>query len=189
MSYLTSRLPRRKFLKYAGGASATAVVPACAGSSAAPCDPSKDDCGEPNPPSAQVPLGTTLDTHHHVVPADYVDRLTNIGVDAGAGIPFPTWDPEMSLSVMDRQGIDAAVLSLSSPGTYFGDEAFATSLARDMNEYSATMVGDNPKRFGLFATVPQPLGDATAAEAVYALDTLGADGLMLLGASRHARIR
>ena len=53
-------------------------------------------------------------------------------------------------------------------------------MARRVNEYTANLVSQNGARFGNFATVPLPDVEAAAAEAVYALDHLHADGVVLL---------
>ncbi len=49
-----------------------------------------------------------------------------------------------------------------------------------MNEYGAEVVKDAPDRFGHFAGIPLPDVDAAVAEAVHALDTLHADGVVLM---------
>ncbi|WP_339651320.1 amidohydrolase family protein [Halopseudomonas pelagia] len=41
-----------------------------------------------------------------------------------------------------------------------------------------------PGRFGFFAVLPIPLAEASCKEAIYALDQLGADGVVLLGSTR-----
>lgn len=81
---------------------------------------------------------------------------------------------------MDQFGIAAAVTSISSPGVYVGDEASAISLWRTLNEYSARMVSEHSDRLGFFAILPMPLGEAAIEEAIYALDELQADGIVLL---------
>lgn len=81
---------------------------------------------------------------------------------------------------MDRNGIAAAVLSVSAPGTHFGDAAAARELTRRCNEASAELVAARPDRFGFFASLPLPDADGAAAEVAYALDELGADGVVLL---------
>src|SRR3990167_2110325 len=98
-----------------------------------------------------------IDVHHHAVPALYLDALAQIGIHGSGGIPFPKWTPEKSFNVMAFNKITSAVLSLSSPGTYFGDEDFAVRLARDVNEYLADVVQSHPDKFGFFATLPMPL--------------------------------
>ena len=34
---------------------------------------------------------------------------------------FPTWTPKQSIDVMDRGGVEKAMLSLSLPGVWLGD--------------------------------------------------------------------
>ena len=52
--------------------------------------------------------------------------------------------------------------------------------AREVNEYSAEVVAARPERFGFFATLTLPDVEGALAEARYALDTLLADGIVLL---------
>ncbi len=49
-----------------------------------------------------------------------------------------------------------------------------------LNRYTAEVVKERPARFGFFATLTLPDVDGALAEAAYALDTLGADGVILL---------
>lgn len=124
-----------------------------------------------------------IDVHHHAVPPLYVEALASIGVQGSGGMRFPNWSPQKSLNVMDFNNITTAVLSLSTPGTYFGDADFAVNLARQVNEYLALAVQEHPLRFGFFATLPAPLTSEAAAEAEYALDVLNADGVCLLASA------
>ena len=121
-----------------------------------------------------------IDIHHHIVPPEYVKALADIGVTESAGIPFPDWSAEKSLDVMDRLGIEAAITSISYPGVYFGDLAFARDLARRCNEISARLTSDHSQRFGAFAVLPLPDVKASLLELEYALDTLRLDGVTLL---------
>ena len=77
---------------------------------------------------------------------------------------------------MDRLGIAATLLAISSPGIHFGDDAAAARLARALNDEIAELVRERPTRFGLLACLPLPALGAALAELEYALDTLGADG-------------
>ena len=92
---------------------------------------------------------------------------------------LPQWDPRLALAMMDQLNIRTAMLSISSPGVHFGDDAAARKLARSVNEQGARTASDNPGRFGLFAALPLPDIDGAIAEATYALDELKADGVVV----------
>ena len=55
----------------------------------------------------------------------------------------------------------------------------AVKLARETNEFVASVVRDDPEHFGGFATMPLPDVDAALDELEYAYDTLGFDGVVL----------
>ncbi|MFF0740297.1 amidohydrolase family protein [Streptomyces sp. NPDC004111] len=124
-----------------------------------------------------------IDTHHHIVPPQYRDWLLSHGETAG-GLPVPRWDVDTDLAFMDSRRIQAAVLSVSTPGTHLGDDAEATTWARKVNDYAAEIVKDHPDRYGFFATLPLPHVDGALDEAARALDELGADGIVLLANHR-----
>lgn len=93
---------------------------------------------------------------------------------------MPAWSERSALKFMDRNDIQTGILSLSTPGVYFGDAVEARRWAREVNEYSAQVVAGRPERFGFFASVTLPDVEGALAEAEYALDTLQADGIALL---------
>jgi 6-methylsalicylate decarboxylase len=123
--------------------------------------------------AAKIPI---VDVHHHLAPPTYIADLKRRKV----GLP-PTleWTPEKSLADMDAAGVATAILSITTPGVWFGDAAAAAALARACNEYGAKLAADTPRRFGLFAALPLPDVDASLREIEYALDTLKADGIGL----------
>lgn len=121
-----------------------------------------------------------IDVHHHLLPPQYVKELAKVGVVESGGVPFPQWKPEDSLTMMDRQGIDTAFLSVSSPGLCFGNEAKIREMARLLNEFATQCQARWHERFGFFATLPLPDVEAALAEIAYALDVLHADGIGLL---------
>lgn len=122
-----------------------------------------------------------IDLHHHILPPAYVARMgeRRIGAPAPNGL-VPRWTVEHSLGVMDRLGIAKAVVSISAPGVWLGDSAASATLARQCNEDAAAMVADHPGRFGFFASLPLPDVQAALEELAYALDTLKADGVVLM---------
>ncbi|MGV4925762.1 amidohydrolase [Streptomyces sp. BHT-5-2] len=126
-----------------------------------------------------------IDVHQHIVPPVWADALAAHGLDSG-GWPIPAWSPDSAIAMMDRQGIATGVLSVTAPGVHLAGDAEARTLARAVNEYTAEVVKDRPDRFGHFAGIPLPDVDAALAEAVHALDTLDADGVVLMS-NAHGR--
>ncbi|MGA2952975.1 MAG: amidohydrolase family protein [Caulobacteraceae bacterium] len=121
-----------------------------------------------------------VDVHAHFLPEFYRAALIEAGHDKPDGMPaIPQWDPATALEVMDGLGVRTAFLSVSSPGVHFGDDAKARALARRVNEEGAQLRRDHPERFGYFASLPLPDVEAAVEEAVRALDTLGADGVII----------
>jgi 6-methylsalicylate decarboxylase len=126
-----------------------------------------------------------IDTHHHIVPPGYRKALEKSGIDAPGGRATPDWTRETALQAMDALGVGTGIASVSTPATTFMPAAAdAAALARDVNDHSADLAAGQPDRFGFFATVPMPHVDESVAEAVRALDTLNADGVVLL--ANHA---
>jgi len=121
-----------------------------------------------------------IDTHQHIVPDVYRAALGRIGVSGSGERAWPDWSVDSALDVMDRAGIETAMTSIASPGTYFGDIEFTKRLVRECNDASARLVRDRPRRFGAFALVPLPDVHAAVREVEYALDTLRLDGICLL---------
>jgi predicted TIM-barrel fold metal-dependent hydrolase len=122
-----------------------------------------------------------IDVHAHYLPEPYRAALLAAGHDRPDGFPHvPQWSVEEHVAAMDRLGIATSLLSISSPGVYFGDAAAARDLARETNEIGRRAVVDHPGRFGLFASLPLPDVDAAIAEIAYCCDRLDVDGFALL---------
>ncbi|WP_433065124.1 amidohydrolase family protein [Dactylosporangium sp. CS-033363] len=123
---------------------------------------------------------TIVDFHHHAPLASYVRRLTALGIQAQPGAPFPVWEPADSLAMMERLGIDLAVLSVASPGFWFGDQAFTTQLCRDTNDELTEVVRDGGGRFTAVACLPLPSVEAALAEVERVYDRPEFSGVGLL---------
>ncbi|UUU35809.1 amidohydrolase [Streptomyces sp. CA-210063] len=122
-----------------------------------------------------------IDVHAHLLPDFYVQQATAAGHTHPDGMgSWPSWSVQAHLDLMDRNGIETAMLSMSSPGVHFGDDKAARPLARRVNEYTAGLTRDHPGRFGNFASLPLPDVDGALEEIAYAFDELGADGVALL---------
>ena len=124
---------------------------------------------------------TIIDTHQHAVPDFYVKALESIGENASGERGLPEWTIEQSLDVMDRKGIRATVLSISSPGVYFGDIAFTKPLVTQCNDYMAGLMGNHPGQIGALGQVSLPDVESACRDVEYALDSLKLDGISLLG--------
>lgn len=118
-----------------------------------------------------------IDAHVHLIPDAYRDTLAERGFDR---YPMPPWSREGTLAFMDRHGIDAAVMSVSPPGVYFGDQGFANELAKICNTETAELVRSDPSRFAGLAHLPLPDPQAALDEIPHAFDELGLDGVILL---------
>ncbi|MFG3621440.1 amidohydrolase family protein [Nocardia sp. NPDC047654] len=130
-----------------------------------------------------APSGTyRIDLHAHFLPPDYRAALLEHGHVTIGGYPTPDWSPEQALAFMDYYGIQAQALSVSDPGVSFLRGKEAADMARYCNTYGAGLFRDHPERFGAFAVLPMPDIPASIAEAVYALDELRLDGVVLLSA-------
>lgn len=119
-----------------------------------------------------------IDIHAHFVTDGYIAAARTAGVEHPDGMPgWPEWSVEQHLDLMQRGGIAKSYLSVSSPGVHFGDDNAACVLAREVNEFGAQVRAKRPHQFGHFASLPLPDVGGSLAEAAYALDVLGSDGV------------
>jgi 6-methylsalicylate decarboxylase len=120
-----------------------------------------------------------IDVHQHVVPTFWAKELPTHGGDP-SGTVIPQWSPQSAIDMMDSQEIATGILSLTAPGVARWYKRERREMARRVNEYTADLVAKRPDRFGNFATLPLPDVDGAVRELEYALDTLQADGVILL---------
>lgn len=90
-------------------------------------------------------------------------------VDVGAG----------RIAQMDKDGIDVAVLSITSPGVQAFDAVTATRLAKDANDALAAAVKANPTRLAALAAVAPQYPAGAAQELERAIRTLGMKGFLI----------
>ncbi|KAB2376063.1 amidohydrolase family protein [Actinomadura montaniterrae] len=127
------------------------------------------------------PRNGRIDTHHHALPPDMKEWAVEHGLLPPEGGPdWGRWDLHKTLDTMDDLGIAAGVASAPAPSEAFRDRALAVSGPRVFNESLAGLVRDHPSRFGFFAYLPLLHVDIAIQEAAYALDELGADGVLLM---------
>ena len=125
-----------------------------------------------------------IDLHHHYFPPAFLEAQRDAAVrqnrPATLGGALESWSKARAIEAMDRYGISIGILSIPTPGPWFGNIEQSRRLARECNEYAAEMMRDHPGRFGLFAALPLPDPDAALREIDYAFDTLHADGVAIM---------
>jgi predicted TIM-barrel fold metal-dependent hydrolase len=124
-----------------------------------------------------------IDTHHHIYPPKHTASNLKRIVDDAADVPsslYTNWTPRFSLDQMDQSGVATAIVSVSSPGVWFGKNDEGRKNARAVNEYGAQMVKDYPGRFGMWGAIPLPDTEGSLREIEYVFDVLKLDGVGLL---------
>jgi len=121
-----------------------------------------------------------IDVHFHYLSPEYREKMIDAVGGSPDGFAAPQWSAEGALAMMDRMNIATGMLSVSSPGVHFGNDAKARLLARSVNEFAARTMGDHRGRFGGFASLPLPDVDGALDEIAYAFDTLKLDGVVML---------
>jgi 6-methylsalicylate decarboxylase len=119
-----------------------------------------------------------IDVHHHFGSPAWVSMVNTKRTQG-----YQTWQPytpARAIEDMDRGGVSTAMISITTPGIWFGNIDETRRLARQENEYGARMVSDHKGRFGLFAVLPLPDVDASLREIEYTFDTLKAEGVGVL---------
>lgn len=130
------------------------------------------------------PSTALVDVHAHFLTDHYVRAAQAAGMTQPDGMPtWPSWTVDDHLQLMDDSRIARAIRSISSPGVHFGDDTAAAELRRHANQFAADLTAEHEDRFDFFASLPLPCVDAAVDEVTYAMDTLGALGVVLMSNS------
>ena len=126
----------------------------------------------------------TVDVHTHIIVPEYIEVLKAHGAELEETFPLPAWSAEQHIAFMDSAGIRTAVLTMPAPQPFYNNVEESAKCIRRVNEISAAVSRQYAGRFKFCAALPLPDVDAAIREAVYALDTLKADGIKLATNSR-----
>jgi aminocarboxymuconate-semialdehyde decarboxylase len=139
---------------------------------------------------------SVIDVHNHFYQPAYLDALragpSAVRVTTGAGgdphLHYPGdynvavrghRDIAYRAEVLEREGVDTQVLTLTTPGTHVEEPARAAELARLVNDAFAEIVAERRPRFAALATLPLNDPRASAAELRRAMEELGFPGAMV----------
>ena len=114
-----------------------------------------------------------IDVHSHIITPEFISSLENEGRLLDEGFPLPKYNVESHLKWMDEAGVETSVLTLAAP------QPSSAEVVRQTNEAAARIKREHSGRFLFCAALPLPDVNAAIREAIYALDTLKADGIKL----------
>lgn len=134
--------------------------------------------------SVQAVAQKVMDVHCHNILPSYIEVLERHNAALEETFPLPEWRVEAHLQFMEEAGIGCSVLTMPAPQPWFGDVDESRHIIREYNEYCAALKRAYPGKFKFCASLPLPDVKAAVSEAIYALDTLGADGIKLATNSR-----
>ena len=114
-----------------------------------------------------------IDMHSHIITPEFLSCLETEGKLMDEGFPLPQYEAKAHLRWMDEAGVQTSVLTLAAP------QPSSPAIIRKANESAARLKEQHPGRFLFCAALPLPNVEAAIREAIYALDTLKADGIKL----------
>ncbi|WP_244501461.1 amidohydrolase family protein [Sphingomonas gellani] len=95
---------------------------------------------------------------------------------------------EGRIALMDEQGVDVQVLSLTTPGLHNLSPGVAVEMAQRVNDLIAETCTRHPERFQGLAAIPTPDPDAAPRELERAVRDLGLKGALLCGRTRERHL-
>lgn len=137
-----------------------------------------------------------IDVHNHFYPPEYLDALGPLGSTVKVtkdkdGNPLVHYPGDYNVlvpghrdiayrqEVLDQEGVDVQVISLTTPGTHIEAPAVAAALATITNDAFARIRSERGSRFVPLATLPLCDPRASLLEYLRATDELGMPGAML----------
>ena len=137
-----------------------------------------------------------IDFHNHYYPPEYLDALApsgsvlkiTIDADGNPVVHYPGdynvmvrghRDIAYRQDVLDREGVDVQIITLTTPGTHVEAPPVAARLASICNDAFARVRAERPTRFVPLATLPLCDPKASVAELERAMGQLGLPGAML----------
>jgi aminocarboxymuconate-semialdehyde decarboxylase len=137
-----------------------------------------------------------IDVHNHFYPPEYLaalesgDSAVKITIDAEGNpcIHYPGdynvavrghRDIAYRQSVLEKEGVDTQVITLTTPGTHVETPATAARLARLVNDAFARVIAERSPRFAALATLPLNDVQASIAELKRAMTELRLPGAMV----------
>jgi predicted TIM-barrel fold metal-dependent hydrolase len=125
-----------------------------------------------------------IDVQFHFAPSFYNERVKQvaslIAKEVGSFITTDGWSVANALDYMNKNGVAAGIMSVSTPGVGFLETAESITMARALNDAAAAVAREHPGRFGNFATLPMLDVSATLAEIAYCLDDLQMEGVCMM---------
>ena len=114
-----------------------------------------------------------IDVHSHIITPEIRASLSAEGRLMEEGFHLPQYTTEDHLKWMDSAGVQKSVLTMPAP------QPSSAKVIRNTNEAMARLRQKYPNRFLFCAALHLPDVNAAVREAIYALDTLKADGIKL----------
>jgi aminocarboxymuconate-semialdehyde decarboxylase len=137
-----------------------------------------------------------IDVHNHFYPPEYLDAIRSgdsiieLTIDE-AGNPCLHYPGDYNVAVeghrdiayrqrvLEREGVDTQIITLTTPGTHVEPPDRARRLATLVNDALATVVRERSPRFAALATLPLCDPAASVAELRRAVTELGFPGAMV----------
>ena len=137
-----------------------------------------------------------IDVHNHFYPPEYLDALRSgksvvkVTTDS-AGNPHIHYPGDYNVAVaghrdiayrqdvLEKEGVDTQVITLTTPGTHVESPEYAAYLASLTNDAFARIIAERGPRFAALATLPLNDPQASLRELRRALEELKLPGAML----------